>query len=136
MSKSELDETMEKLSHEEVQSALFANLIVQQTNMALMFLGRIPHPETGEVLQELQSAKFFIDQVEMLEAKTKGNLNKQEEALLKQSLSTLRMAFVDAVEHPQVGKKPASERPASSEPHVESSDVKVDDEKKKFSKKY
>src|SRR3954465_9371195 len=107
MSKSEVEEAMANLSREEVTSALFANLIVQQTNMAFMFLGRVPHPETGEILRELESAKFFIEQIEMLEVKTKGNLSKQEEALLKQSLTALRMAFVEAVEHP-IGERPTS----------------------------
>ncbi len=132
MTKGELDQAMEKLSREEVQSALFANLIVQQTNMAFMFLGKVPHPETGEVLRELESAKFFIDQIEMLEAKTKGNLSKQEEALLKQSLTALRMAFVDAVENPGV-----PEKKSAAEPHLQSpSEIKSEDDKKKFSKKY
>jgi hypothetical protein len=140
MSNSELDEAMAKLSREELLSALFANLIVQQTNMAFMFLGRVPHPETGEVVRELESAKFFIDQIEMLEVKTKGNLNKQEEALLKQSLSTLHMAFVDAVEHPLATDsqpKPVESKTGSNEPLPSAADHAADDDsKKKFSKKY
>ena len=67
-------------------SALFANMIVQQTNMALMLLGKVPHPETGEKYKDLESAKMFIDQLEMIEVKTKGNLDKREDGLLKQSL--------------------------------------------------
>jgi len=81
-------------------SALFANLVVQQTNMALMFLGQMPHPETGERIQDLEAARVFIDQLEMIEVKTKGNLDKREDQLLKQSLTTLRMAFVEAVNSP------------------------------------
>ena len=89
---------MANASREEIISALFANLIIQQTNMAFMFLGRVPHPETGEVVQDFESAKFFIDQLEMIELKTKGNLDKREEGLLKQSLTGLRMAFVEAMD--------------------------------------
>ncbi len=36
----------------------------------------------------------------MLEAKTRGNLDPREEGLLKQSLTSLRLAFVEAVSHP------------------------------------
>src|SRR5580704_1384782 len=85
-------------SREEIMAALFANMVIQQTNMAMMFLGKTPHPETGQVILDLEAAKMFIDQLQMLEAKTKGNLSKQEDNLLKQALAALHMAFVEAVE--------------------------------------
>ena len=81
-----------------MMSSLFVGMVVQQTNMALMLLGRMPHPETGQTMQDIESAKLFIDQLEMLEGKTRGNLDKQEDKLLKQSLTALRLAFVEAVE--------------------------------------
>ncbi|MEP6662900.1 MAG: DUF1844 domain-containing protein [Verrucomicrobiota bacterium] len=132
-------------SPEEITSALFANLVVQQTNMAFMFLGRVPHPETGEIVQDLESAKFFIDQLEMIEVKTKGNLDKREEGLLKQSLTGLRMAFVEAADGkgsaPEVQAAPQSPvetvgiAPAPVAP-VESKPAAEDESRKKFSKKY
>ena len=97
---------------EQMMSALFAQLVMQHTNMALIFLGHAPHPQTGKAEQDLDHARFFIDQLEMLEAKTKGNLNKQEEAILKQSLTSLRLAYVDAVNHPKAGAEPSA--PASA----------------------
>lgn len=84
-------------SPEEITSALFANMVIQQTNMALMLLGKVPHPESGETIQDIEAARLFIDQLEMLESKTKGNLDTREEKLLKQSLTALRMAFVETV---------------------------------------
>lgn len=136
-------------SPEEITAALFANLVIQQTNMAFMFLGRVPHPETGEVVQDLESAKFFIDQLEMIEQKTKGNLDKREEGLLKQSLTGLRMAFVEAMD----GKSPAiapeqktvsesqppsqvSETAPTPEPEPAPKPAADDESRKKFSKKY
>lgn len=100
-----------ELSHDGLQSALFAQLVVQQSNLALMLLGKGPQPERGQSMRDLEAAKLFIDQLEMLEAKTKGNLNKEEAALLKQSLMALRMAFVEAVESPAPPAKTA-EAPA------------------------
>jgi len=38
--------------------------------MALMLLGKLPHPETGETIREIDSARMFIDQLEMLALKT------------------------------------------------------------------
>jgi hypothetical protein len=98
-------------SREQMMSAMFAHLVMQHTNMALIFLGLTPNPQTGQSAQDLDHARFFIDQLEMLEIKTKGNLDKQEEAMLKQSLTSLRMAFVEAVNHP---KAAPSDAPADS----------------------
>jgi hypothetical protein len=87
-------------SPDEMRSALFAHMVMQQSSMAMMLLGKTAHPETGQVVRDLEAAKFFIDQLEMLEFKTKGNLNQEETALLKQSLMSLRMAFVESVDSP------------------------------------
>ena len=62
-------------SPEEIRSALFAQMVMQQSSMAMMLLGKTPHPETGQMVRDLEAAKLFIDQLEMLEVKTKGNLN-------------------------------------------------------------
>src|ERR1700751_2953576 len=84
-------------SREEILAALFANMVIQQTNMAMLLLGKVAHPETGKIVQDVEAAKMFIDQLEMLQEKTKGNLSKQEENLLKQALAAFHMAFVESV---------------------------------------
>jgi hypothetical protein len=136
------EQTVENISREEMISALFANLIVQNTNMALIFLGHAPHPQSGKQEFDLDHARYFIDQLEMIEVKTKGNLDKQEEGLLKRSLTTLRMAFVEAVQK-QGAQPAAAAAPAKEEPKQEPSPTpqpegakQEDDSKKKFSKKY
>lgn len=120
----------------EMQTALFAQLVMQQSNMALMLLGKVPHPETGQVVQDLEAARLFIDQLEMLEAKTKGNLNKDEAGLLKQSLMSLRLAFVQAVENPpaKADAAPAAKENAPSAPTA--TPPPQEESHKKFSKKY
>lgn len=128
-------------NREEMLTALFAQLVLQQTNMAMMFLGRTPHPQTGETMKDMEAARLFIDELEMLAAKTKGNLSKEEEALLKQSLMSLHLAFVEAVESPPA-PPPASPGPAESPgagsgAQPASEPAPADSEsKKKFSKKY
>lgn len=142
MSEPTFDQAAAKLSREEMVSALFANLVVQHTNMAFMFLGRVPHPESGEIKLDLEAAKFFIDQLEMLEVKTKGNLDKREEGLLKQSLTALRMAFVESVEKSmKPGEAPTAEKAVkegepAAQPQVSAEAAADDESKKKFSKKY
>jgi hypothetical protein len=89
---------------------------------------------------------MFIDQLEMLEAKTKGNLSSEEQALLKQSLMSLRLAFVEAVESPAPSEPEPAPAPAprAAEPSAaetgsksvpEPGDAEADS-RKKFSKKY
>jgi len=125
---------------DEMQSALFAQLVMQQANLAMMLLGKVPHPETGQPAKDLEAARLFIDQLEMLEAKTKGNLTQQESGLLKQSLVSLRLAFVEAVESP-AGDKPAAatqaQSPGPQTPKPEPAPSAPGEEShKKFSKKY
>jgi hypothetical protein len=133
--------------HDEMMSALFAHMIVQQSNMALMLMGKVAHPHTGEKVTDLEASKLFIDQLEMLEVKTKGNLSKEEAALLKQTLMTLHMSFVEAVDTaPPPSAPPAGEPPTqpSSTAHEEkagaggttTSSGEEDEHRKKFSKKY
>lgn len=127
-------------NHEDMLSALFAAMVMQQTNMALIFTGRTPHPETGQPVRDLEAARMFIDQLEMIEAKTKGNLTAEEQRLLKQSLMTARMAFVEAVEHPAPPSQPApgveSPSPAATPATGSDTSSAADESKKKFVKKY
>ena len=128
-------------SREEIMSALFANMVVQQTNLALMLLGRVPNPETGQPMQDLDAAKMFIDQLEMLEAKTRGNLDKNEEKLLGQSLTSLRLAFVEAIEAPARAEQnpPEPIRPPSASAGSTTAEANAPSEeesRKKFTKKY
>lgn len=121
-------------SSEEMQSALFAQLVMQQSSMALMLLGKSPHPETGQSMYDLESARLFIEQIEMLQAKTRGNLTKSEESLLNQTLMAVRMAFVEAVEHPPAPAKPAEDVEEKKLASTES--VSGEESKKRFSKKF
>jgi hypothetical protein len=140
-----IPETEGGAGQDTMMSGLFASMVMQNTNMALIFLGQTPNPQTGQVAQELEHARYFIDQLEMLAVKTRGNLDKQEDALLKQSLTHLRLAFVEAVEHPpKAAPPPAAPATPPAEPPPApaagaASEVKPTAESeshKKFSKKY
>lgn len=77
----------------DIMTELFQRVVMRETNMALMFLGRIPHPETNENVRDLAAAKDYVDQLEMLEHKTRGNLTEAEEALLRKSIAATRTAL-------------------------------------------
>lgn len=133
----ESEQNIGGVSRAEMMSALFAQLVMQQSNMAMLLLGKVPNPQTGETIRDIEAARLFIEQMEMLEAKTKGNLTREEDQLLKQSLMSLRMAFVEAVESPA----PASTKPeagvSAEEKKIDAPGSGADEEsKKKFTKKY
>ncbi|MFM1769967.1 MAG: hypothetical protein RJA22_2496 [Verrucomicrobiota bacterium] len=117
---------------------LFAELVVQHANMALIFCGAVPHPETGQPSPDLEAARLFIDRLEMLQAKTRGNVGAEEAGLLAQSLAAARMAFVQAVAQaekpaPEAAPAPAAEEPAPAPTPASPSEG---ESRKKFVKKY
>jgi hypothetical protein len=122
----------EDQTRDEQLSAVFATMVMQLTNMAAMFMGRIPNPETNQPTVDLDAAQMFIDQLEMLEAKTKGNLTREEQEVLKQGLTMVRMGFVEAVESAQ--KKAPAPAPAPQAPPADPSEA--EESRKKFTKKY
>jgi len=122
----------EELSRDELLSVLFAEMVMQQARMATIFLGKAPHPQTGKIQHDLDAARLFIDQLEMLEVKTKGNLSKDEDAVLKQSLSSLRLAYVEAVNQEGKTDPPKSNEPANPPP----AETAEDEPRKRFTKKY
>ena len=64
---------------------------------ALMALGLMENPVTKEKKKELPQAQMFIDQLDMLKTKTKGNLNSEEDKVIGDAASRLKMAYVEAV---------------------------------------
>lgn len=75
-------------------SPLFANLVESLASQALMFMGAVRDPMTGQAHQDFHQAQAMIDMLQMLEEKTRGNLAAEEAEMLKQVLDEVRMHFV------------------------------------------
>lgn len=71
--------------------ALVGTLITQ----ALMYMGAFPDPETGRAIVSLDHARFHIDLLAVLEAKTKGNLSATEAEEISGAVAELRARFVE-----------------------------------------
>ena len=82
---------------EELPSINFSTFIISLSTQALMHLGEIGHPVTGEVEKDVAVAKQTIDIIGMLGEKARGNLDETEEQLVKEVLYNLRMKYVEAV---------------------------------------
>lgn len=72
----------------------FATFIFSLNSSGLVQLGIIEDPATGQKTKNLAIAKQTIDILGMLEEKTRGNLTKDEENMLKNILYDLRMIYI------------------------------------------
>jgi hypothetical protein len=133
------------LSREEYQSALFSAMVWQQSQMTMALLGQATHPESQKVEVDLQGARVLIDQLEMLESKTRGNLSAEESELLRQNLTSLRLLFVRTLERQEAPPPPQASAPAPATVAGSESAASASDEpapgsapehRARFSKKY
>jgi len=77
--------------------AALLSMLATQTAFALGLL----RVEGQDKEPDLELARYNIDMLETLEEKTKGNLTEAEEKALKNTLTELRMGYVQVVEHTQ-----------------------------------
>jgi hypothetical protein len=78
-------------------SVTFSTFVFSLGSSALMLLGELPDPQTQHSCRDLTAAKQTIDVLGMLEEKTKGNLDLEEQNLLRTLLYDLRLKYVAAV---------------------------------------
>jgi len=118
----------------------FIEFVMMQAQNTAFMLGQIPHPQTGKAEVNLDMGQLLIDQLVMVQEKTKGNLNSDEARILAQTISNLQMLFVEAAQ-----KKPSTapagpaveSREAESRGVEQAATVQTDaDGKKKFVKSY
>ena len=76
-------------------SQRFIEFVMMHAQNAALFLGQIPNPKTGEGEVNLELAKMFIDQLAMIQEKTRGNLTSEEAKVLSNALSNLQIAYVE-----------------------------------------
>ena len=79
---------------DEPEGVDFTMLINAMAQPALLYLGEIPHPATGEPTLDLEGARIQIDMLDLLRVKCRGNMTPQEDSLLESVLHQLRMRYV------------------------------------------
>ena len=72
-----------------------STFLMSLSTQALMCLGEIPNPVTGQTETDLAAVREFIDIISMLQEKTRGNLDPAEARLFEMVLFDLRMRFVE-----------------------------------------
>lgn len=120
----------------------FIEFVMMQAQNAALFLGQIPNPQTGQGEVNLDLARMFIDQLTMIQEKTRGNLTSEEATVLRNTLSNLQMAYVEVAQ--QGGAPPASSAPQPAAPTPSEAQAPSDvpaatpegESRKKFTKSY
>src|SRR5262245_17233686 len=128
----------------------FIEFVVMHAQNAALFLGQIPNPKTGQGEVNLDLARMFIDQLAMIQEKTRGNLTSEEAKVLSNALSKLQMAYVEVAREqpksaaqtgtPETTPSTSSAEPppaGQSEPSAPASSTESETEsRKKFNKSY
>ena len=92
-SESAIDQEEEKTDYQ-LPEINFATFIFSLNHSVLVHLGVMEDPSTGKKVRNLPLAKQTIDILGMLEKKTRGNLDDDEEQMLKNILYDLRMIYI------------------------------------------
>jgi hypothetical protein len=104
----------------DMQKILFSNLLIMLSTSAMQQLGKLVDPSIGNAEVNLEGAQVSIDMLEMLQARTKGNLDTDEERMLKDLLASLQMNYVEtAREQGNKGSATAGEEPAGEADEAE-----------------
>ena len=77
------------------RSPAFENLVRMLGSNAAMVLGAYADPRTGQPMLDPEAAREFIDMLDALHEKTKGNLAPEEDSLLLDLLGKLKMTFLE-----------------------------------------
>ena len=130
-------------------SQRFIEFVIMHAQNAALFLGQIPNPKTGEPEVNLDLARMFIDQLAMIQEKTRGNLTSEEATVLSNALSNLQMAYVEIAKEQPKGAAPETPEaappqepaeqpsPAEAQPSAPISSAEPETEsRKKFTKSY
>ena len=96
------------------EDQLFIHLVNTFVQSAWISLGKVKNPVTDKLDRNLEQATYYIDLLDMLQPKMKGNLSEWEEQYIIHSLSELKLNFID-------------EQKKGSEQTVDSDNDKVDE---------
>jgi hypothetical protein len=72
----------------------FTNFVLSLSTSALFHFGDFPDPATGSTQKDLSAAKQTIDMLDMINEKTKGNLDEQENNLIRGVMYELKMRYI------------------------------------------
>jgi len=78
----------------EIPPASFKTLVTAIGTQALMMLGQIADPSSGQPMYHPELARHHIDSLAVLQEKTEGNLDEEEKTMIDQFITELRQVFI------------------------------------------
>ena len=77
------------------EDQLFIHLVNTFVQSAWISLGKVKNPVSDELERNIDQASYYIDLLDMLQTKMKGNLTEWEEQYILHSLSELKLNYID-----------------------------------------
>tara|TARA_B100001109_G_scaffold126435_1_gene102958 strand:+ start:39 stop:479 length:441 start_codon:yes stop_codon:yes gene_type:complete len=111
------------------EDQLFIHLVNTFVQSAWISLGKVKNPVSDKIERNVEQATYYIDLLDMLQTKMKGNLSEWEEQYIIHSLSELKLNYIDEK------KKPSDDEDSKKKKIDDSSSASADSKKGKKSTK-
>ena len=112
---------MDSNSNMDKNEILFTHLLLSLSTSCMIQLGKSPNPISNQIERNLNQAEATIALLEMLQAKTQGNLTKDEKSFLDTTITNLRLNYVNEVRKEQEKSKGTQETKEPKQPEGTSS---------------
>ena len=109
------------------EDQLFIHLVNTFVQSAWISLGKVKNPVSDSLERNMEQATYYIDLLDMLQTKMKGNLSEWEEQYIIHSLSELKLNYIDE-------QKKGVEENTAKDLNTESEESKKAEVKKEKSK--
>ena len=104
------------------EDQLFIHLVNTFVQSAWISLGKVKNPVSDKIERNVEQATYYIDLLDMLQTKMKGNLSEWEEQYIIHSLSELKLNYIDEKKKPSDGED--SKKKKIDDPNSASADSK------------
>ena len=111
------------------EDQLFIHLVNTFVQSAWISLGKVKNPVSDKIERNVEQATYYIDLLDMLQTKMKGNLSEWEEQYIIHSLSELKLNYIDEK------KKPSDDEDSKKKKIDDSNSASFGSEKGKKSNK-
>ena len=82
------------------EDQLFIHLVNTFVQSAWISLGKVKNPVSDKIERNVEQATYYIDLLDMLQTKMKGNVSEWEEQYIIHSLSELKLNYIDEKKKP------------------------------------
>jgi len=95
----------DQLTNEQKNQALFLQLIMSFQMAAMQHMGKTKNILTDKIEKDMQQAQLSIEMIDMMKAKTKGNLSQDEVNFVDHVLRELRLNYVEELNKNELSDK-------------------------------